>query len=37
MMEKLGDPTGEREFTMQMFQRDAKNYHVWSYKYAPAF
>ncbi|KAH0555663.1 hypothetical protein GP486_006389, partial [Trichoglossum hirsutum] len=32
-MEKLGDPAGEAEFVAQMFQRDSKNYHVWSYRH----
>lgn len=32
LMERLGDPTGEREFIMEMFEEDSKNYHVWSYR-----
>ncbi len=29
---ELGSADGEREFIMSMFERDAKNYHVWSYR-----
>lgn len=36
IMERIGDPTGEVEFTATMFERDCKNYHVWSYRLAPA-
>ena len=32
MMDKLGDPRGEAEFMEKMFDKDAKNYHVWSYR-----
>lgn len=31
-MERLGDPSGETDFLMQMFAHDSKNYHVWSYR-----
>ena len=31
-MDKLGDPSGEGEFIGRMFERDSKNYHVWSYR-----
>ncbi|KAI9816992.1 MAG: CAAX geranylgeranyltransferase alpha subunit [Phylliscum demangeonii] len=31
-MDRLGDWTGERAFIGQMFEMDAKNYHVWSYR-----
>lgn len=31
-MTHLGDPTGEPDFLDEMFQKDAKNYHVWSYR-----
>ena len=32
VIDKLDDPTGESEFIEQMFEKDAKNYHVWSYR-----
>ncbi|KAI9818092.1 MAG: CAAX geranylgeranyltransferase alpha subunit [Pycnora praestabilis] len=31
-MDILGDPTGEAAFISRMFEKDAKNYHVWSYR-----
>ncbi|KAK5112913.1 hypothetical protein LTR62_003735 [Meristemomyces frigidus] len=32
VVDKLDDCTGETVFIAQMFKRDAKNYHVWSYR-----
>jgi protein farnesyltransferase/geranylgeranyltransferase type-1 subunit alpha len=32
LMTRLGDPTGEAAFLRSMFERDSKNYHVWSYR-----
>jgi protein farnesyltransferase/geranylgeranyltransferase type-1 subunit alpha len=32
MVDRLGDPTGEADFITNMFERDSKNYHVWSYR-----
>lgn len=37
IMERIGDPTGETEFTEKMFEKDSKNYHVWSYRLVPVF
>lgn len=31
-MDQLSDPSGESAFISQMFDKDAKNYHVWSYR-----
>lgn len=33
VVEKLGESEGEQDFTAQMFAKDSKNYHVWSYRY----
>ncbi|KAJ8608777.1 hypothetical protein MRB53_039462 [Persea americana] len=32
IVDRLGDPAGEREFVAAMLDLDAKNYHVWSYR-----
>lgn len=32
LMSELRDPSGEIEFLKQMFEKDSKNYHVWSYR-----
>jgi protein farnesyltransferase/geranylgeranyltransferase type-1 subunit alpha len=32
LIDHLNDPTNEREFMARMFEQDAKNYHVWSYR-----
>jgi protein farnesyltransferase/geranylgeranyltransferase type-1 subunit alpha len=32
VVDKLGDPTGEPDFIARMFEKDSKNYHVWSYR-----
>lgn len=31
-MEKLDDSAGETAFIALMFEKDSKNYHVWSYR-----
>ena len=31
-MDRLGSSKGEADFISQMFELDAKNYHVWSYR-----
>lgn len=33
VLDKLGDYTGEQNFISEMFERDSKNYHVWSYRW----
>lgn len=32
VVDKLGESAGEGEFVETMFEKDAKNYHVWSYR-----
>ncbi|TKA77603.1 hypothetical protein B0A55_03123 [Friedmanniomyces simplex] len=32
VVDKLGECGGETEFVARMFEKDAKNYHVWSYR-----
>ncbi len=31
-MDRLAEPSGEVAFIARMFEKDAKNYHVWSYR-----
>lgn len=33
IVEKLGNPSRELEFTANVFSVDAKNYHAWSHRY----
>lgn len=32
VVEKLGSAEGEADFIARMFEKDSKNYHVWSYR-----